>query len=101
MAQRVELQALLEQILELDHVYFQPPSNIKLKYPCIIYERDRMDVIFADNNPYKHTRRYKVTLIDRDPDSPFVDSIAALQLCTHDTFFTANNLNHDVFTLYF
>jgi hypothetical protein len=101
MAQRSALQSLLQEILGLDNVYFQPPTNIKLQYPCIVYERARMDVGFADNAPYRHTKRYKVTVIDRDPDSTLVDAVSALPLCSHDTFYTADNLNHDVFTLYF
>lgn len=101
MAPRLELQTLLEQILGSGNVYFQPPTNINLRYPCIVYERSRIDVNFADNGPYKNTKRYSVTVIDRDPDNSFVDQIAALSLCTHDRFFTADNLNHDVFTLYF
>lgn len=101
MAPRLELQALLKDVLEADFVYFQPPTNVKLQYPCIIYERARMDMAYADNSPYRHTKRYKVTVIDRNPDSTLVDKIAALPLCSHDAFYTADNLNHDVFTLYF
>lgn len=98
---RSELQTLLEQILGTGNVYFQPPNNTLISYPCIVYERSRIEVRFADNNPYKHTRRYTVTVISRDPDNTIVDSISALPQSTHDRFFTADNLNHDVFTLYF
>ena len=35
-----------------DNVYFQPPTNIKLEYPCIVYKRDFADTEFADDNPY-------------------------------------------------
>jgi hypothetical protein len=35
MGQRAELQILLESITE--HVYFQPPENVALEFPCIIY----------------------------------------------------------------
>lgn len=101
MAPRVELQTLLEGILGSSNVYFQPPNNISIVYPCIVYERSSIDTVFANNAPYRHTRRYKVTVIHRNPDNTIVDAIAALPLCTHDVFFTADNLNHDVFTLYF
>jgi hypothetical protein len=101
MARRLELQQRLEQVLGSSEVYFQPPTNIQLQYPCIIYKRSRMDTNFADNNPYTHTRQYTVTIIARDPDTSLVSAVAALPRCTHDTFFTADNLNHDVFSLYF
>lgn len=101
MAPRVDLQTLLEQILGSGNVYFQPPSNISMKYDCIVYKRSRIETNFADNKPYGHKKRYEVTLISRNPDNAVVDQIAALPQCSHDRFFTADNLNHDVFTLYF
>jgi hypothetical protein len=42
-----------------------------------------------------------VTLIDRDPDNPAIEKIAALPMTTFNRFFKAESLNHDVFTLYF
>jgi hypothetical protein len=38
MASRLQLQALLEGVTE--HVYFQPPTNLEMQYPCIMYVRD-------------------------------------------------------------
>lgn len=99
MARRPELQAIFKQIV--DNVYFQPPTNVQLIYPCIIYERARMDIKYADDYPYKHTKRYKVTVISRNPDDSLVDEVATLPMCSHDSFFTSDNLNHDIFTIYF
>lgn len=101
MAPRLALQALLEAIVGTDNVYFQPPSNVQIKYPCIVYKRDTAETVFADNNPYRYTKRYQVTVIDRNPDSDIPDKVAALPMCTMARFYTADNLNHDVFTLYF
>lgn len=99
MAQRLELQSLLETFTE--HVYFQPPTNVKLEYPCIVYRRDSAETKFADDHPYKHTKRYSVTIIDRDPDSEIPDKVAAMPMSLFNRFFTANNLNHDVYNVYF
>lgn len=101
MAQRLQLQALLEEVLGSGNVYFQPPANVQLAFPCVVYKRDIADTRFADDIPYRYTKRYQITVIDRDPDSPIPDKIAALPACTHSRFFTANNLNHDVFSIYF
>lgn len=101
MAPRIELQQLLLNLPGSPNVYFQPPATVQMSYPAIVYERGRMDIKHADNTPYAHKKRYQVTVIASDPDNPFVDLVAALPLCTHDRFFTADNLNHDVFTLYF
>lgn len=101
MAPRADLQALLEEILGTDEVYFQPPANIELSYPCIIYKRERFDSSFGNNQPYALFKGYQVTVIDRDPDSVIVDKVAELPMTRHDRSFAVDNLNHDVFTLYF
>jgi hypothetical protein len=101
MAPRLELQALLENILGTRHVYFQPPANVQMQYPCIVYQRDYANTQFADNGPYRYTKRYQVTVIDNNPDSDIPDKVASLPLCTFDRFFAADNLNHDIFNLYF
>ena len=99
MAPRLELQSLLEEIT--DTVYFQPPANVSLTYPCIIYKRDSARTEFAGNNPYSRQLRYQVTVIDRNPDSALPEKVAALPMCLFDRFYTADNLNHDVFNLFF
>lgn len=99
MAPRQQLQKILEDIT--DNVYFQPPTNTVITYPCIIYKRDGSNSEHADNKLYVHTKRYQVTVIDQNPDSDLPDSIIELPLCELDRTFTAENLNHYVFTLFF
>lgn len=102
MAPRLQLQSLLESLLPDDKkAYFQPPSNVEMQYPCIVYQRDSMDTVFAGNFPYRHIKRYQVTVMDWDPDSEIPDRVAALPMCSFNRFYVADNLNHDVFTLYF
>ena len=96
---RLELQTLLETLAP--NVYFQPPDNMQMKYPCIVYQRYRAESEFADNIPYKLERSYQVTVIDADPYSAIPDLVAALPSCTTNRFFVVGNLNHDVYTLYF
>jgi len=99
MAQRSELQALL--LTMVPNVYFQPPPTVMMKYPCIVYKRDYNNTEFADDKPYKHRKRYMVTVIDQNPDSDIPDKVKELPLCLFDRFYTADNLNHDVFKLFF
>lgn len=98
---RLDLQQLLEQTLGTEKVYFQPPPNVAMVYPAIVYNRDSSVTKFADDKPYASTKRYQVTVIDRDPDSEIPDRVAALPHCRHERFFATSGLNHDVFTLYF
>lgn len=98
---RLLLQSLLEGILGSENVYFQPPENKEILYPAIVYKRDTSNTQFADNSPYRRTKRYLVTVIDRDPDSPIPDKVADLPMCTHSRSYPANQLHHDVFDVYF
>lgn len=99
MAPRQSLQVVLEAIC--DHVYFQPPSNVQMVYPAIVYERAAADTRHADNKPFRISKQYQLTLITQNPDEAIWDTLATLPTCIHERFFVADNLNHDVFTLYF
>lgn len=101
MGTRADLQSLLETLLGSRNVYFQPPPTIQMKYPCIVYNLDDMDTKFADNYPYRVERRYSLTVIDKDPDSAILDKVALLQKCIFDRHFVTDNLNHNVFIIYF
>jgi hypothetical protein len=98
---RLELQALLEGVLGSRNVYFQPPSNVQMNYPCIVYAHDQAKTEFAGNHPYSRTKRYQVTVIDRNPDTLIPDDVAQLPLSNLNRVFTADNLHHYVFNLYF
>jgi hypothetical protein len=101
MDRREQLQTLLEGVLGSTNVYFQPPSNVQMQYPCFVYQRDSARTTFAANKPYRYTQRYQLTHISRDPTDETLAKVAALPLCTYNRFFVADNLNHDVFELYF
>jgi hypothetical protein len=96
-----QIQSLLEEILGTSNVYFQPPESVKMAYDAIVYHRDLANTSFADNKPYRRKKRYSVTVISQDPNSSVPDKIADLPMCTFERFFTADNLNHDVFNIYF
>lgn len=98
---RIELQRVLEEVLGSGNVYFQPPENLKMKYDCIVYERSRIEALYASNAPYRLLDRYQVTAIYKNPDSELPRRLAMLPMCSHDRHFPADNLNHDVFVLYY
>lgn len=101
MSRRIELQELLEKLLGSENVYFQPPTNKKMQYDCIRYSRIKIKPDYADNIPYNLHDCYQVIAIYKDPDSDLPHKIAMLPMCSHNRHYTADNLNHDVFTLYY
>lgn len=101
MGSRNHLQIMLENILGSRNVYYQPPPSIEMQYDCIVYKRTNIQPTYADNIPYSKRNRYSVTVITKSPDSEIVDKMAALPMCRFERAFTATNLYHNVFNLYY
>ena len=101
MGSRLELQTLLEDILGSRNVYYQPPASVQMRYPAIRYSREDIDNTFADDDVYKQDNAYQLIVIDEDPDSEIVQKISRLKRCRFQRHYTADNLNHDVFTLFY
>ena len=101
MANRLDLQTLLEDILGSRNVYFQPPESVKINYPAIVYGLDDIKNTHADDIVYLSYNRYWVVLIDKNPDSSFIDMIAQLPTCKFDRHYYSENMNNWRFLLYF
>jgi hypothetical protein len=101
MASRLELQTRLEEILGNNSVYFQPPESVKMVYPAIVYALDDIAKNHSDDGVYLLHKRYSVTVIDKNPDSEFIDSVALLPLCSFNRHYKSNNLNHWNYSLYY
>lgn len=104
MASRLSLHEKLLALFPANkqYVYFQPPESVKMKYPCIVYERTSADIKYADNLAYNYTKAYQVTIIDLDPDSEYVDKLfTAFPMTRFVRHFVSDNLNHDVFIIYY
>jgi hypothetical protein len=100
---RLNLQSLLETLVAdvEGQVYFQPPPNITMSYPAIVYNRYNRDTAFADNAPYRGTTQWQVTVIDRDPDSAIPDKVASLPRTRFVRHFTTEGLNHDIYYVFY
>jgi len=98
---RLDLHEKLVEILGSRNVYFQPPSSLRLTYPCIVYKLQDIDEKFANDKLYIRKKRYIITIIDTNPDSLMPDKIAQLPLTTFDRYYPADNLNHYVYLTYF
>lgn len=101
MGTRLEFQAVLEALLGSGDVYFQPPPNTSMALQAIVYNRWNMATDFADNVPYRQVTRYRVTVIDPDPDSLIPKKVGALPMSTMVRHLVVQNLNHDIFDVYF
>ncbi len=101
MDRRLLFHEVLCDVLGSRNVYFQPPESVKMNYPAIVYNRDGIDSKHANNGVYLSQMRYSVTVIDKDPDSPIVGKVASLPTSKFNRHYEKDNLNHDVYTIFF
>lgn len=101
MASRHELQAKLEELLGSRNVYYQPPESSKMEYPAIRFSKKDISTRHANNAIYSKNNCYEVIVISKSPDHPVIDKLLELPYCSFDRHYPANNLNHDVLTLYY
>ncbi|ASR83312.1 hypothetical protein SEA_CATERPILLAR_15 [Arthrobacter phage Caterpillar] len=99
MDRRLQLHEILKALVP--NVYFQQPPSNGMTYPCIVYKRDAEDTNHANNSVYRSKKRYQVEVIDRNPDSTIPDAVSKLPFCSFSRFFVVDNLNHDIYNLYF
>ena len=100
-SQRLLLHEALVDLLGSDNVYFQPPPDRQMSYPCIVYSRDNQSVKRGDNLAYDIRQRYQVTYIDHSPDGEAIDALSSFPLSAFSRHFVTSGLNHDVFSIYY
>ena len=102
MASRLELHKEFCTVLGSRNVYFQTPENVKMQYDAIRYKLAGKDLKRANNKIYLSTNRYDGVVITRDPDTTIPDRLLAhFEKCSFGTPYTADNLNHYPFTIYY
>lgn len=101
MASRTQLQSKLEEFLGSRQVFYQPPESVKMQYPAIKYSKKKPDSKHANNSRYFKMNCYEIIVIDRIPDNPVIEAILELPYSSWERHYTADNLNHDVLTLYY
>lgn len=101
MADRLDLQGLLEELLESRNVYYQSPESVKMQYPAIRYSKKKIESVHANDSKYLMRDCYELIVISRTPDHPVIKKLLALPYCSYDRRYIADNLYHDVLTIYY
>lgn len=95
------MQAKLEEVLGSRNVYYKPPESLKMEYPAIRYSKSDIQSRFANNGAYSMMDCYEIIVIDKKPDNGAISELLKLPYCRFSRHYKADNLNHDVLTLYF
>lgn len=101
MADRLELHSLLQELLGSDHVFYQAPESIKMSYPAIKYSKSTIQSTYANDRKYGMRDCYQLIVIAKLPDDPVIKKLLELPYCSYDRYYVADNLNHDVLTIYY
>lgn len=101
MADRLDLQSLLEELLGSRNVYCKPPESIKMQYPAIRYSRKRIESVHANDSKYLMRDCYDLIVISRSPNDPVVRKLLELPYCSYDRQYVSDNLYHDLLTIYY
>ena len=80
------------------NVYFMPPANVKMVYPCIVYTTGGSYTVFADNKPYSKRVEYSVTVIEQQPNLLWTKLLGTKEYpySKYATNFISDNLYHTV-----
>lgn len=100
-ASRQNLQTKLEELLGSRNVYYQPPASKKMNYTAIRFSTKKIDFRHANNAVYSKLNCYELIVIATRPEDPVIEKIMELPYCSYDRHYDADNLSHDVFTLYY
>lgn len=97
---REQFHAELCTILGSNHVYYNPPENVKIEFPAIVYRLETPSIVHADNGLYWLHIPYRVTLIQKETSDELWTKLAAFPLCRPGNPFISDGLRHYVFTIY-
>ncbi len=96
---RLRLHEQLCDILGSRFVYYQPPENIKMTYPAIVYSLSGIPSNWANNVAYNRRASFSITVIDYYPDSKIAEQMLYSLNVRFDRQYNVGNLYHYVFTL--
>lgn len=86
----------------LPNVYFQPPANIRMIYPCIVYSKSQRQTLYASDDIYQGRQLYSVTVITKNPDSPIpLELEHAFQYATIQNYLVVEGLHQTTLRIYY
>lgn len=105
MASREELQTKLEALLGSKEVHYLAPGSgstkFKMEYPAIKYSLSTIDKTYANDSAYSMKDRYEIIVIAKLPDHPVIKKLLMLPYCSYVRQYKADNLYHDVLSIYY
>ena len=100
MGQRLELHKKLRMMA--DNVYYQPPSDDRMKYPCFLYRLSTVNSDYANNKGYINHKAYTITYICYLPEDDIIEKMfSKFEYCSFDREYSSDDLHHYVFRVFY
>ncbi len=98
---RLNLHAQLVAAFPDLRIYYRPSGNLKLTYPCIVYEPKQDEPSFANNKAYIIGIRYQITILSNLPGYSNKRAIFDIDwsAISGNRSYVSDDIVHDVFTL--
>lgn len=100
---RLSLHTLLTDTFPDVTIYYRPPGNVLLQYPCVVYEPKAFLPSYANAAAYVVGNRYQVTFISVLPGVSNSQLMFVLHghglVVESNTAFENDDLAHEVFTV--
>ena len=101
MLKRVDIQEKFKFLLGSNNVYYQPPANLKMKYPAIVYSLDGLDVKRFDNRRLINKNCFSVTHIYRNESENLVETMLKnFEYISFDNRSIVDGIYNDHYTIY-
>lgn len=101
-ATRLLFHTAVQSLFDDVKLYFRPPGNLILQYPCIVYQPQSSEPSYALNKPYVIGETYQAILMSVLPGysekRKFYD-LPESMIVTSNTSYVVDDLVHDVFTI--
>ena len=99
MFNRIKLQTLLENLLGSRNVYWQPPENLKMNYPAIVYSRDSVNNTRANDRLYFQQFPYTGVVITKDPEIEVIEKLSKMNNVGMSKPYVMDGLHHIPFSI--
>lgn len=97
---RLKLATKLEEFCS--NCYYQPPSNVTMKYPCIIYSKEAPLQSKANNFNYVSVDKYSLTIVELKVDTGVAEKIRdAFKTAKITQKYIVDRLYHTKIELYY
>lgn len=99
MSEQEDFHNQLEAIFPGLNLYYRPPTNLLLEYPCIVYDVKNFNASRANNAVYVNGTTFRATVMSVLPGYEDTRNMLQLAHSEHINSFISDGIVHEVFDI--